>query len=175
MPTRASPSLMFQEMHRGARANAPPELLFAGTGLGCGQMLQSIDGQTVADLLDEHKGQVPGFNAMRFLAASVVLVAHSFGVAENRQSDEPLLYYTKVIELGHLGVFVFFFISGFVITQSCMRSSPLSFLIKRTARIMPGLILVTIFCALLLGPLMTSYSLRDYFTDRKRRMRFASG
>jgi peptidoglycan/LPS O-acetylase OafA/YrhL len=146
--------------------------------LGCGQMLHvltingervvfSLNGQTVGDLLTKHKGQVPGFNAMRFLAASAVLVAHSFGVAQNRQSDEPLLYYTKVIELGHLGVFVFFFISGFVITQSCMRSSPLSFLIKRTARIMPGLVLVTIFCALLLGPLMTSYPLRDYFTDRK--------
>lgn len=125
-------------------------------------------GPTIGDMLAERQGQVPGFNAMRFVAASAVLVSHSFGAAENRQSQEPLRQLTSVLELGTLSVFIFFFISGFVITQSCTRSaSSRSYLLKRIARIMPGLILVTLVCALLLGPAMTSYSLTEYFTDQK--------
>ena len=120
--------------------------------------------QTIGDLLARYKGQVPCFNAMRFLAASAVLVAHSIAVAENGQVAEPVKY---LDHLGMLGLFIFFFISGFVITQSCTRSTPGPYLIRRAARIMPGLILVTLFCALLLGPLMTSYSLGDYFTNSK--------
>jgi peptidoglycan/LPS O-acetylase OafA/YrhL len=136
------------------------------SALGGGQMPNagSKRRQTIADLLATYKGQVPCFNAMRFLAASAVLVAHSIEVAKDRQVDEPLKYLSH---LAVLGVFVFFFISGFVITQSCTRSSLGSYLMRRAARIMPALILVTLFCALLLGPLMTSYSLGDYFTNSK--------
>jgi peptidoglycan/LPS O-acetylase OafA/YrhL len=120
--------------------------------------------QTIDDLLARHKGNVPFFSAMRFLAASAVLVAHSILAAEGGQVAEPLTY---LDHLGVLGLYIFFFISGFVITQSCMRSSPRSYLIRRAARIMPGLILVTLFCALLLGPLLTSSSASDYFTSSK--------
>jgi peptidoglycan/LPS O-acetylase OafA/YrhL len=114
--------------------------------------------RTIDDLLAKHNGRVPCFNAMRFLAASAVLAAHSFAAAENRASS-------IVDPLGTLGLFVFFLISGFLIAQSCTKSTPGPYLIKRAARIMPGLILVTLFCALLLGPLLTSNPLRDYFTN----------
>jgi peptidoglycan/LPS O-acetylase OafA/YrhL len=118
--------------------------------------------QTIGDLLARYKGHVPCFNAMRFVAASAVLVAHSIVVTEGGQVAGPLKYLDY---LGMLGLFIFFFISGFVISQSCIRSTPVSYLIRRAARIMPGLILVTLFCAFLLGPVMTSYSLSDYFAN----------
>ncbi|SDG38292.1 Peptidoglycan/LPS O-acetylase OafA/YrhL, contains acyltransferase and SGNH-hydrolase domains [Bradyrhizobium sp. Rc2d] len=124
-------------------------------------------GTTIGVLLDQWKGKVPGFNAMRFIAASAVLFSHSFGAGENRQHDEWIRQLTGKFELGTLGVYVFFFISGFVITQSCLRSNARSFLIKRIARIMPGLVLVTAFSALVLGPLLTTLPLRDYFHDPK--------
>jgi peptidoglycan/LPS O-acetylase OafA/YrhL len=128
---------------------------------------QASSSNTIGSLL-EKKSNVPGFNAMRFFAASAVLLSHSFGAAENRQSEEPLRYLTSKLELGTLAVCIFFFISGFVITQSCLKSRTSgSYLLKRAARIMPGLILVTLFCALCIGPLMTSYSLSEYFRDPK--------
>ena len=123
---------------------------------------------TIGRLLEKHRGNVPGFNAMRFFAASAVLLSHSFGAAENRQSEEPLRYLTSKLELGSLAVFIFFLISGFVITQSCLKSkSSRSYLLRRAARIMPGLILVTLFCAFFIGPLVTSLSLAQYFRDPK--------
>ena len=131
-----------------------------------------MDNETLGSLLAKRRGQVPSFNAMRFLAASAVLLSHSFGAAENRQAEEPLRYLTGVLELGSLAVCTFFFISGFVITQSCERSSTSSYLIKRTARIMPGLILVTAFSALIIGPMMTSYAIGEYFSDPKFRQFF---
>jgi len=122
---------------------------------------------TIANLLAECRGHIPGFDAMRFLAASAVLLSHSFGAAENRQLSEPLRYLTSVLELGTLAVFIFFFVSGFVVTQSCATSTSVgSYLLKRTARIIPGLILVTSVCALLIGPAMTTLPLKQYFTDQ---------
>ena len=119
-------------------------------------------------LLDRDRGHLPGFDFFRFVAASAVVFTHSFGVAEDRAGDEPLKQLTHVLDFGILAVFTFFFISGFVVTQSYQNSaSPGSYLLKRGARIMPGLILVTAVCALVVGPLVTSYSWRAYFLNSK--------
>jgi peptidoglycan/LPS O-acetylase OafA/YrhL len=126
------------------------------------------EANTIGSLLEKHRGNVPGFNAVRFFAASAVLLSHSFGAAENREFEEPLRYLTSKLNLGNLAVFIFFLLSGFVITQSCLKSKSSGFyLLKRAARIMPGLILVTVFCALFIGPLVTSFSLAQYFRDPK--------
>jgi len=123
---------------------------------------------SIGNLLEKHRGDVPGFSAMRFVAASLVVLSHSFGVAENREYDEPLRYLTSKLNLGNLAVFTFFLISGFVITQSCLKSKTSgSYLLKRAARLLPGLILVTLFCAFLIGPMVTSFSLARYFHDQK--------
>jgi peptidoglycan/LPS O-acetylase OafA/YrhL len=59
-----------------------------------------------------------------------------------------------VINSGNLGVFVFFMVSGFLITQSFDRSSsPWRYLVKRFARIHPGFMVATSVCAFLIIPL----------------------
>lgn len=123
---------------------------------------------SIGSLLDKHLGNVPGFNAMRVFAASLVVLSHSFGAAENREYDDPLKYLTSKLNLGNLAVFTFFLISGFVITQSCLRSeTSRSYLLKRAARLLPGLVVVTLFCAFLIGPMVTSFPLARYFKDPK--------
>ena len=104
------------------------------------------------------------FDALRFLAAVSVIFSHSFLVAQGTQDHEPLIWLTgRQSILGLAGVFVFFAISGFLVTQSFEQTgSPLRYLVKRCLRIFPGLILALILSAFLLAPLVTTLPLADY-------------
>jgi peptidoglycan/LPS O-acetylase OafA/YrhL len=67
--------------------------------------------------------------------------------------------------LGLAGVFVFFAISGFLVTQSFEQTaSPLHYLAKRALRIFPGLFVATALCAFVLGPLVTTLPLAAYLS-----------
>jgi peptidoglycan/LPS O-acetylase OafA/YrhL len=109
------------------------------------------------------------FDLLRLAAAVSVIFSHAFLLAENSQDHDPLMILTggQTI-LGVVGVFVFFTISGFLITQSFDNTpSPLVFLAKRALRIFPGLILCLAVCTFVIGPLVTSLPLADYFTRRE--------
>ena len=59
------------------------------------------------------------FDALRLVAAAAVVFSHSFLIAEGTQDHEPLIWLTgNQSILGLVGVFVFFAISGFLVTQS---------------------------------------------------------
>ena len=107
------------------------------------------------------------FDALRLLAAVSVIFSHSFLLAEGRQDHEPLMRLTQGQSiLGVVGVFVFFIISGFLVTESFeTTASPLRFLAKRALRIYPGLILCILVCAVVLGPLATTLPLDAYFAS----------
>jgi peptidoglycan/LPS O-acetylase OafA/YrhL len=107
------------------------------------------------------------FDALRLLAAVSVIFSHSFLLAEGRQDHEPLMRLTQGQSiLGVVGVFVFFIISGFLVTESFeTTASPLRFLATRALRIYPGLILCILFCAFVLGPLATTLPLDAYFAS----------
>ena len=65
--------------------------------------------------------------------------------------------------LGVVGVFVFFVISGFLVTQSFETTgSPLRFAAKRALRIYPGLAACILVCAFVLGALVTRLPLTAY-------------
>lgn len=104
----------------------------------------------------ENESRQNNFDFLRFLAASIVIISHSF----------TLLKYDQVDFLGPLGVDIFFLISGYLITQSWLHSQDTGkFLTKRLLRIIPALafcILVTIF---LIGPLNTNLPIIQYFTN----------
>jgi peptidoglycan/LPS O-acetylase OafA/YrhL len=107
------------------------------------------------------------FDALRLLAAASVIFSHSFLLAEGRQDHEPLMLLTRGQSiLGVVGVFVFFVISGFLVTHSFeTTASPWHFLAKRALRIYPGLAACILLCALALGPLATSLPIRAYFAS----------
>lgn len=68
--------------------------------------------------------------------------------------------------LGLAGVFVFFTISGYLVTGSYVASgSPLRFAAKRCLRILPGLWLNLLVVGLLIGPLVTRLPLDRYLAD----------
>src|SRR5439155_23209736 len=112
-----------------------------------------------SDSVERHNN----FDLLRLLAALSVIFSHAFLLAENSQDHDPLMLLTggQAI-LGLAGVFVFFTISGYLITQSFeTTASPVVFLAKRALRIFPGLILCLVVCAFVIGPLVTKLPLAD--------------
>ena len=111
--------------------------------------------------MDRHNN----FDALRLAAATSVIFSHAFLLGEGRQDTEPLMWLTggQTI-LGVVGVFVFFTISGFLVTQSFEATgSPTRFLIKRALRIYPGLLACLLLTAFVMGPLVTTLPVAAYF------------
>jgi peptidoglycan/LPS O-acetylase OafA/YrhL len=106
------------------------------------------------------------FDALRLLAAASVIFSHSFLIAEGSQNREWLILLTgNQCILGLTGVFVFFAISGFLVTQSFEQTrNPLHYLAKRALRIFPGLFVATVVSAFVLGPLVTTLPLGAYLS-----------
>ncbi len=104
------------------------------------------------------------FDALRLVAALSVIFSHSFLIAQGTGVNEPLNRLTgNQCMLGLAGVFVFFAISGFLVTQSFEQTQgPLRYLVKRCLRIFPGYIVVLVLTAFVLGPLVTTLPLADY-------------
>lgn len=100
------------------------------------------------------------FDFVRLLAAVSVLISHQFAV--NGLPQPGLLG----VSLGTLSVQVFFVVSGFLITESWFRDpSVFRFLWRRVLRVWPGLIAMVLLTVLVLGPSMTTWSVRDYFAS----------
>ncbi len=111
--------------------------------------------------LSRFGGRDNNFNLIRFLAATLVLYSHSFPLSGT--PGEPLERVAG-FSLGHLGVDVFFVISGFLVTGSLLSKSRLrSFLRARALRIYPALTANAVGCAFLIGPLMTRLGRGAYF------------
>jgi len=106
------------------------------------------------------------FDALRLVAAISVIFSHSFLIAEGTQNREWLILLTgNQCILGLTGVFVFFAISGFLVTQSFEQTAnPLHFLAKRALRIFPGLFVAALVSAFVFGPLVTTLPLGAYLS-----------
>ena len=111
----------------------------------------------------------PGFDQIRLAAATVVLLHHSRGVEYADIRVDPLYHYSGgFIHFGLLAVFVFFAISGFLVTPSLLRSqNVIDFMSRRILRIFPALIVVVIASMVVLGPILTTIPWSFYFSDPK--------
>src|SRR5262249_62396119 len=80
------------------------------------------------------------FDALRLVAALSVVFSHSFLIAEGSEAREPVVWLTNnQCVLGLVGVFVFFTISGYLVTESyCRQPSPARFALRRAWRVVPG-------------------------------------
>src|SRR6516162_5061763 len=112
-------------------------------------------------------GRQNNFDALRLFAASSVIFSHSFLVAEGTQNGEWLILLTgNQCILGLTGVFIFFAISGFLVTQSFEQTpNLLHFFAKRALRIFPGLFVATLVSAFVLGPLVTNLPVGAYLSE----------
>ncbi|HEY3347733.1 MAG TPA: acyltransferase family protein, partial [Nitrospirota bacterium] len=102
------------------------------------------------------------FNLLRFAAASCVMINHTF-ILSGLWWD-PYVWLSKYDALGPLAVNIFFVISGFLITKSWIAKPQLpAYFKKRALRILPALAGSTLLCVIIIGPLVTSFSPREYF------------
>ena len=93
------------------------------------------------------------------------MFSHAFLIADGTQKHEWLIRLTgNQSILGLCGVFVFFAISGFLVTQSYEQTrDPLRFLAKRALRIFPGLFVAAALSAFVLAPLVTTLEPGAFF------------
>lgn len=89
---------------------------------------------------DKAVARVNEVDLLRFVAAFAVLVYHyAFrGTAAGGRSDMPYTLLEPIAKYGHLGVELFFLISGFVILMTASRGSLKAFTISRFVRLYPA-------------------------------------
>lgn len=109
------------------------------------------------------QGRDNNLTLLRFIAASLVIVTHAFGITGNG-GDEPLIQLCS-LSMGSYAVDIFFVVSGFLIAKSWYRRQDLvEYLYARFLRIYPALWLAVGLCVLVVGPVFTRLSLADYFS-----------
>jgi peptidoglycan/LPS O-acetylase OafA/YrhL len=110
--------------------------------------------------------QVNNFNFLRLIAACMVVLTHSYPLTGKVESDLISQLTLGTLSFSHLAVSIFFCISGFLITKSAINSKHfLSFFGKRILRIIPALFIVLLLESFVLGPFVTSLSLKTYFSN----------
>jgi peptidoglycan/LPS O-acetylase OafA/YrhL len=98
------------------------------------------------------------FDAIRFLLATLVVFEHSFFLISNRLDSEPIYLLTHgQTNSGALAVYMFFAISGFLVTRSYLLTANLPrYLAKRVARIVPGFLVATFVACVVFAPLVAN-------------------
>lgn len=115
---------------------------------------------TFSSHLSHYKGLGPGFDFLRVGLAASIVMTHT-ALLSDREAfvrDTPLWYVEYAL------VPMFFALSGFLVAGSAMRLSLGNFLTNRSLRIMPALAVDVVICALIIGPIMTTLPLSDYYT-----------
>ena len=115
-------------------------------------------GKTLGDFVD---GRTNNFDALRLFAALLVLVAHSFALAG--EGIDSLIKILGGYRPTSIGVYIFFIISGFLVTGSIQRRSLPEYIAGRVFRIIPALTVTVFVTALVVGPIFTELSVGEYF------------
>ena len=102
---------------------------------------------------------VNNFDLLRLFAALLVFWFHALAFTGR---PAPMLF--SWVAPGPLGVYIFFLISGYLVSKS-WDSDPdaARFLARRALRIFPALVVLVVLTAVLLGPALTTLPLHDYF------------
>lgn len=108
------------------------------------------------------KNRDNNFNLLRFIAASLVVYAHSFPLLLGRNGIDPIANVIGM-HMGEIAVDIFFITSGFLIANSFfLRTNIISFAWARFIRIYPGLIVAIIFTILIVGTIFTKTTFYDF-------------
>lgn len=113
------------------------------------------------------EGRDNNLNIIRFAAAVMVIYGHAYPLSCG-EYDILCQLTNGQISFGNLAVCIFFFFSGFLIHRSiqrCKDKAWTAFFRARCRRIFPALAVVVLLCIFILGPCLTEYELRDYFTS----------
>lgn len=117
-------------------------------------------------LIDILKREGSNFDIFRLTAALAVIVGHAYALVPNPVGQDGVLSILHFDYSGSLAVKFFFFLSGLLVTNSIIaKPNAFHFLIKRTCRIFPGLLVCLLVAVFIIGPIFTKLSLLDYFTN----------
>lgn len=110
------------------------------------------------------QGKDNNFQLIRLIAACAVLFGHCYALLK---LPEPLADQLGM-SIGGIAVDLFFISSGFLVCGSLLtKKNARDYLLARTLRIYPALIVVTLITVLLLGPSFTSLPVLQYFSQRE--------
>lgn len=118
-------------------------------------------------LSDVATSRVNNLNFMRFVAALMVIVSHCYSVVLGGDAGSYLLKLTgDRLSPGGVSVGVFFLFGGFLIARSCEHyPEAKKFFSARILRLFPELLFVVILTAFVLGPMLSTLSPVEYFTN----------
>lgn len=107
-----------------------------------------------------------GFDYLRLILAVSVLCSHSAFVAPTAGANSVSVWEGPYRAISSLMLPMFFSLSGYLVAGSLFRTPGiLQFLTLRALRIVPALFVEVVLSALILGPLVTTLTLRQYFSS----------
>ena len=123
--------------------------------------------RSLADAYEEVGRHAPGFDTLRAVAASAVVLHHATGLSMDLLAGDPLFAFSRgYTTIGFFAVSFFFCISGFLVTPGLAANGDwIGYLSRRFMRIVPLLAVVVAATALVIGPLATRLPLETYFSD----------
>lgn len=108
------------------------------------------------------------FTTIRIVFSWLVLYGHSYAIQKTPGINDPLnILFQGSLWIGEAAVNGFFAISGYLVASSYVKRGLIDYAISRLLRILPALIVCIFVSVFIFGPLFTTLSLSDYFTDSK--------
>jgi len=121
---------------------------------------------SIGAVLDRTNGIGQGFDTLRIILSIAILCWHSIVTSYGREAELP--FWTNPLTGGIVTSLlpIFFALSGFLVMGSAVRTKSLKvFLAARGLRILPALATEVTISAVILGSLVTSLSLSEYFAN----------
>lgn len=103
---------------------------------------------------------------LRFIAALMVIYGHSYALTHLPGQKDLIQRALGFTYSGEIGVYIFFVISGFLVTASYLNRADFADYLKcRLLRLVPGLAVCLALTAFVLGPLVSSVAPAVYFAS----------
>lgn len=100
------------------------------------------------------------FTAVRIVGGFIVLLRHSFILVGDDAPEAISMWFVEPI-----GIWIFFAASGYLLPAAWARNPrPFRYVVNRLSRVIPGLTVVVVVSAFVIGPLVTTLSRSEYFT-----------
>ncbi|HFV5711094.1 acyltransferase family protein [Escherichia coli] len=118
------------------------------------------------DILKKENNNIDIF---RVIAACLVIWGHAYVISPEVGKSDFITYLLPHDTSGSIAVKIFFFLSGLVVTNSILTTnSPIKFIASRFFRIWPALFFTCIICAYIIGPIVSTLPLKEYFNPENR-------
>ncbi len=118
---------------------------------------------TISDYLKRENNNL---DLIRIICASMVIIGHSYELTDPGNQVDLIRWLVGFTYSGTLAVQIFFFISGMLVTNSILtKQSIVNFSISRIFRLVPALLFVLLLTTFIVGPLVTSMSWGEYFSN----------